>query len=279
MKDRLTITAPGVDLYVETRGEGPPLLMIHGAGGNASSFLDLPDLLADTYTVITYDRRGYARSIPVQPSTCPVQDSSDDAHCILQALAPHGAYVFAFSAGAITGLNLLARHPSLVNTLIAYEPLTLSVLPDPKPDLQFFEDVFAVYRQQGALAAIGMLTRTPTFAGLDAVTANVSEAPPGFDYAFETEMKPALTSEPDLTALRTHKHKLILAVGQDHPDSLGHRISTALARHLGTATTPMPGGHCQYMLDPVGFADRLRALLRHDPLPKNAASGRPAPTH
>src|SRR3954447_14877381 len=57
-----TVTANGTELYYETRGDGPPVLLIMGATGDGGHFDALADLLADEFTVISYDRRGNGRS-------------------------------------------------------------------------------------------------------------------------------------------------------------------------------------------------------------------------
>lgn len=45
------------DLYFERRGDGPPLLLITGGGGDAGYYAALAEILADGYTVLSYDRR------------------------------------------------------------------------------------------------------------------------------------------------------------------------------------------------------------------------------
>ncbi|WP_139274109.1 alpha/beta fold hydrolase [Saccharopolyspora flava] len=57
-----TIDVNGTALYYETRGTGPPVLLIMGATGDGGHFDALADLLADEFTVISYDRRGNGRS-------------------------------------------------------------------------------------------------------------------------------------------------------------------------------------------------------------------------
>ena len=57
-----TIIANGATLYVERRGEGPALLCITGATGDAGHFSGLAQALSDQYTVVTYDRRANSRS-------------------------------------------------------------------------------------------------------------------------------------------------------------------------------------------------------------------------
>ena len=56
------VTVNGTELYYEVRGAGPPVLLIMGATGDGGHFDALADLLADEFTVVSYDRRGNGRS-------------------------------------------------------------------------------------------------------------------------------------------------------------------------------------------------------------------------
>jgi pimeloyl-ACP methyl ester carboxylesterase len=53
----------GCELYFERRGSGPPLLLIVGGGGDCGYYEEVAGILADEFTVLSYDRRGNSRSI------------------------------------------------------------------------------------------------------------------------------------------------------------------------------------------------------------------------
>ncbi|MEJ7839831.1 MAG: alpha/beta fold hydrolase [Thermomicrobiales bacterium] len=72
-----TISVPGATLYYEIRGSGPTLLIIPGGPQDAGVFSGFANLLADRYTVVTYDPRGNSRS--------PVEDTSADQRVELHA--------------------------------------------------------------------------------------------------------------------------------------------------------------------------------------------------
>ena len=56
------VTVNGAEFYFEVRGMGPPVLLIMGATGDGGHFDAFADLLADEFTVVSYDRRGNGRS-------------------------------------------------------------------------------------------------------------------------------------------------------------------------------------------------------------------------
>src|SRR5262245_66480619 len=51
-----TVSVPAAELYVESRGSGPVLLLITGGPTDAGMFTDLAGRLAGGYTVVSYDQ-------------------------------------------------------------------------------------------------------------------------------------------------------------------------------------------------------------------------------
>jgi pimeloyl-ACP methyl ester carboxylesterase len=124
-----TIAVPDGTLYYELRGAGPVLLVI--PGGPAGKFTALAELLADRYTVVTYDCRGSSRSShDGSPEELTVERHADDAHRLLEVVGAEPAHVLGTSGGAIYGLDLAARYPDRVDTLVAHEPPLSALLPD-----------------------------------------------------------------------------------------------------------------------------------------------------
>ena len=57
-----------VSLYYEVRGNGDPLILIHGVIVDAGLYEEAARLLAGRFRVVTYDRRGYSRSVFRKPA-------------------------------------------------------------------------------------------------------------------------------------------------------------------------------------------------------------------
>ena len=107
------------DLYYAEVGHGVPILLIHPAGSTASTWGRALDQLARLGRVISYDRRGYARS-----GGAPVRSTSThtaDAAAILESLGAAPAVVVGTSAGAAIAVDLAVRHPQLVSVVVAHE--------------------------------------------------------------------------------------------------------------------------------------------------------------
>ncbi len=147
-----TLSVPGAQLSYELRGMGPALLLMPGGPADAGVFGPIAPHLVPHYTVVTYDPRGLGHS----PLEGPVDDDrivevlADDAHRLLAAVTTDKACVFANSGGAVIGLELAARHPEQIQTLVAHEPPKF-VPPDAgrpaQPD--FSDDLYETYRTQG----------------------------------------------------------------------------------------------------------------------------------
>jgi pimeloyl-ACP methyl ester carboxylesterase len=106
-------------LYHEEAGEGVPILLIHPAGATASTWGSATDELARIGRVITYDRRGYARSggEPVRS----MSTHTADAAALLEHLRTPPAVVVGTSAGAAIAVDLAVRRPDLVQVVVAHE--------------------------------------------------------------------------------------------------------------------------------------------------------------
>ena len=106
------LTVNGTELYYELRGGGPPVLLIMGFTGDAGNFETLADLLADEFTVISYDRRGNGRS-PRPAGWASDLPGGAGRRRGRAADRPWSspAAVYGSSAGANFALCLLIRHP------------------------------------------------------------------------------------------------------------------------------------------------------------------------
>lgn len=156
-----TVKVPGANLYCEVRGSGPVLLLICGGVYEAAGYAALARQLADRYTVVAYDRRGNSRSpLDGPPEQQCVGVHGDDAHRVLAAVSvtrDEPAYVFGNSSGAIIGLELAARHPDQVRTLVAHEPPLFELLSDRDHWRTVIQDVEDTFGKEGAGPAIQVL--------------------------------------------------------------------------------------------------------------------------
>ena len=120
-------TALGAIEYAEA-GEGPPVLIIHGAGGGFDQGLDMAEgLVQNGFRVIAISRFGYLRT-PLPEDASPTAQA--DAHAaVLDALHIPRCAVLGASAGGPSGMQLALRHPDRVTALILMVPATYAPRP------------------------------------------------------------------------------------------------------------------------------------------------------
>jgi pimeloyl-ACP methyl ester carboxylesterase len=111
------VRANGLEIAYERVGEGPPLVLAHGAAEDGRIWQPQLAALADELTVIAWDEPGAGRSSDVPADF----GLADYAHCLaalIEALALGPAHVAGMSWGGTVVQELYRHHPGLVATLI-----------------------------------------------------------------------------------------------------------------------------------------------------------------
>lgn len=277
-----TLDVPGATLYYETRGGGPVLLLIPGGNGDAGPFTAVGEALADRYTVVAYERRGFSRS-PLDRPLRPGDDhdvaaDADDAHRLLAHLTGEPAYVFGSSSGAVVALELMTRHADQVRLLLPHEPPAVTLLPDADELLGRLDGVYGTYRTSGETAAMAEFMEAVFGAtgpgGLGGRPGDPApgQVPPGaaemagriqanLAFWLEHELRTYPRHPVDIGALRAVAGRIAPVCGRESRAQFPYRAATALAERIGAAATELPGGHVGYLTDADAFAAELAGVL------------------
>jgi pimeloyl-ACP methyl ester carboxylesterase len=109
------LTKLGPIEYV-SKGEGPPILVVHGAVGGYDQGLAFAGLLADGFQVISVSRFGYLGSpIPENPS---MELQADVFAALLDELGIDKVAILGGSAGGLSTLQFALRHPDRTSHVI-----------------------------------------------------------------------------------------------------------------------------------------------------------------
>jgi 3-oxoadipate enol-lactonase len=112
------VTSHGRDIYFESRGSGPAVLFLHGAGSNAATWWQQLPLFAKHYRCITMDIRCFGRS------AAPTSEMSmtlfvDDVLTVLGELDIGRAVLIGQSLGGMIGLRMALQHPDRLAAFVA----------------------------------------------------------------------------------------------------------------------------------------------------------------
>jgi 3-oxoadipate enol-lactonase len=107
--------APG--LFYQDEGRGPPVVLIHGVGADASSWDSIAAALSDSFQVIRLDLRGHGRSGRIV-GDCMLDDFVRDVIDVLNSYGLANAHVVGFSLGGMIAQALALQHPDRVDRLV-----------------------------------------------------------------------------------------------------------------------------------------------------------------
>jgi pimeloyl-ACP methyl ester carboxylesterase len=117
------IRSAGLELTVETAGEGSPVIFAHGLTSNRHRTIEQLAPLVRDYMVIAFDQRGHCDSTPVTDAKLyDPHRMADDLAAILDSFGIDRAIVGGESMGAATALLFALRHPQRVDRLLLTGP-------------------------------------------------------------------------------------------------------------------------------------------------------------
>jgi 3-oxoadipate enol-lactonase len=106
-----------VRIAYEIRGDGDPLVMIHGLGYDRFGWGPLPDLLAQDFSVVVFDNRGVGESdVPEGPYA--VSQMAADVVAVLDDAGIGESSVFGVSLGGYIAQELALTYPERVRKLV-----------------------------------------------------------------------------------------------------------------------------------------------------------------
>lgn len=110
--------APPVELTVRAEGSGPPLLLVHGLGGDHTVWNAVLPHLREGHTVLVPDLRGHGRSPSPADSTYSFRELEDDLLGTIRARSIDKVDLVGLSAGGFLALRLALDHPERVRRLV-----------------------------------------------------------------------------------------------------------------------------------------------------------------
>ncbi|CDZ28159.1 alpha/beta fold hydrolase [Neorhizobium galegae] len=161
------VEAGGISYYYEIRGEGEPLLLLHGGLGSVDMFAPIMPALTEHRQVIAVDLQGHGRT-PLGKRPISLEAMGADMGGIVTALGYRQVDVLGYSMGGGIALQMAAQAPEKVRRLV--------IASAPFAKRGFFPEM--IPQQESVTGAMAeMMNDTPMFISYKAVAPDVSEFP------------------------------------------------------------------------------------------------------
>jgi 3-oxoadipate enol-lactonase len=256
-----TAEANGTSTSFARSGNGPPLLLLHGAEADHSMFDAFVPLLSDRFTVIAYDQRDSGGT--KNPSTSyGFEELADDAAALIAALGYKRAHVFGTSFGGVIAQVLASRHLERVDRLVLSSTFRAgAALPSINPDFPRFAELRS--RLPGSAREFAEFFFTRDYLAAHPEASSIFSGNKRTDE--QKARRGAVIPRPisvDFGAITAPT--LVLAGAEDRLIPPAHTLS--LAREIANAkTVTIPGvGHVATRQDPAAVAAAVKAFLQED---------------
>lgn len=175
----------GVNYYYEIRGQGDPLLLLHGGLGSIDMFAPIMPILAEDRQVIAVDLQGHGRTT-LGDRPIDLETIGNDLATLLKQIGHDRVDVLGYSFGGGAGFRLAVQHPEMVRRLTL---VSAGFAQD-----GFFPEMLPMQAQVGAGMAEAM-KETPMYKSYVAVAPDPGDFPKLLDRMGELMRTPYDWSE------------------------------------------------------------------------------------
>ncbi|NGO73962.1 alpha/beta fold hydrolase [Streptomyces boncukensis] len=245
--------------YLDSGGDGPVLLALHGHFGRGRIFAPLAAALAGRYRVVAPDLRAHGHSAhggDPGPDTYVA-----DTAALVDALGLAPAAVLGHSMGGAVAYLLAARHPGLVRALLVADMTVLNQRPETEPVL----DVSGWPRRAPSRGALGAAVEAHGVPDAGYFLESAAEFDDGWGFLFDpAEMMASQRAfEGDFTAeWRASRQPALLLHGEHSFILTAGTARRMAAMRPGTRLVRFPCcGHWLYDDDPDAFAAAVGGFL------------------
>ena len=252
----------GIDLYYETHGQGPALVLAHGGGGSHLSWWQQVPEFSNGHQCVTFDHRGFGLSYET-PDGPGATAFVEDLRGLLDHLGIENAVLVGQSMGGWTVLGFAAAHPQRVSALVLCD--TSAGLDD--PDVGRAQAAALGDTPRGGLAQALTRAYAAGFPTRDPVRCFLYQQITGLNQHVPEDLVPVLMSlKHRADAIIERRVPTMLIVGEE--DALAPpKVMELMARGIPQARfIKVPGaGHSVYFERPEEFNRLLLGFLRENP--------------
>lgn len=257
------VEANGTVFFVERRGQGLSLLLIHGAGQDAGMLGPLAQALAVAgFQVLVYDRRGTGHSGRDAWPGDGAGQHAEDAAALIRLFSFGPAVLVGVDSGGTIAFKLADKYPEYVLHAVAWEPPVPGLAPNGREDMA-----------ERLLPMTAHLAEHPhDYIGAQAILLSAAtNAPVSIDDPDFTRVRvnseamvrdePAIAHTTFTEGLRSRP--VTVATG-DGPSELVRAAAAELARLSGKPVHRVAGRHDVYLTDPRVLVNLVIDVLSDD---------------
>jgi len=120
----------GVRLQYVEQGSGEPMVFVHGAPSDLRTWEPVREVVAKNYRFIAYTQRYFGTEPwPDDGKNFSIPTLTDDLATFITSFNAGPVHLVSWSFGGLVAMQAAVKNPSLVRSLILYEPNVISVLP------------------------------------------------------------------------------------------------------------------------------------------------------
>jgi len=155
----MKITANGIEMNYEIKGEGKNLVLIHGYSDNLNMWYNQVPEFSKHYQVLSYDARGFGKS-EISKGPYSMDLYADDLYALLKALNIDSACLVGYSMGGRIGLTLALKYPDMVTGLVFANS---GVGGETTPEVEEARKMMLEVLKQGDIQAIAEMMAVASF--------------------------------------------------------------------------------------------------------------------
>ena len=260
-----TVQADDTETYYERRGDGPPIVFIHGALSDHTAADQQMEAFSEGYTAIAYDVRGHGRTTNPRNEPYSIDRLAEDLHAFITALGLDRPVICGVSMGGMIAQVYASRYPDQLSGLVLADTFT-PVFVSRRDRIErnaLMNAVIRLVRLVGYDRAKGLMTgfgrklegdnttslRTEAFPDMETVAAvNAFKAIAAFH---KTEIDLASITVPTLILYGEHEPSVI----RRHVPTLAAAIPTATVQEVPNA------GHVSPWDNPEFFNRAVRDFV------------------
>ena len=135
------ILAGGVELHYIKKGQGEPLVLLHGGVADYRAWDAQMAAFSKSYRVISYSRRyHYPNKNPLNAEYRTAITEAEDLAAFLRKLKLKRVHLVGTSYGALTALVFAVKHPKMVRSMVLAEPPAHQLIRDSSGGETVYQD-------------------------------------------------------------------------------------------------------------------------------------------